>query len=71
MDDYENDLREIINVGDHSELPALHPPSHVRPLYATAKPGSQAVQEKEPSVLVQAPVGHAPGFWHSSMSNGQ
>lgn len=48
-----------------------HPPSHERPLGATVKPGSQATQEKEPSVLVQTPVGHAPGIWHSSMSEEQ
>lgn len=45
-----------------------HPPSHERPLGATVKPGSQAMQVKEPSVLVQTPVGHTPGVWHSSIS---
>lgn len=46
-------------------------PSHESPLGAAVKPGSQAVQEKEPSVLVQTPVGHAPGIWHSSVSEKQ
>lgn len=46
-------------------------PSHEWPPGAAVKPGSQAVQEKEPSVLVQTPVGHAPGVWHSSMSRKQ
>lgn len=48
-----------------------HLPSHESPLGATLKPGSQAMQEKEPSMLVQMPMGHTPGVWHSLMSERQ
>ena len=43
-------------------------PSHKSPLGATVKPGSQAMQEKEPTILVQTPMGQTPRVWHSSMS---
>lgn len=72
-DDDESDCTGI-NFGDRSEPPTVCSgglPSHERPSGATAKPGVQAVQEKEPAVLVQTPVGHAPGVWHSSISEGR
>lgn len=67
-----DDCEIIVNFSEHSETaPTALLPSHKSPSGASVKPGSQDVQEKEPSVLVQTPVGHTPGVWHSSMSERQ